>query len=142
MSLAERLRIAREAAGMTLEELAAKADISKTYLWELEKDESGEKKPSADVLLRIANALSITLAELLGLPMVQVKKRKVALRRALLEFQERMKRLGKALSQRDLQELASMSFRGGQPRTVDEWHELYLTLDRMARRKKHGEKSE
>ena len=142
MSIAQRLRKAREAAGMTLEELAARAEVSKTYLWELEKDESGEIKPSADVLLRIADALSITLAELLGLPTVEVKHKKVALSRPLLEFQERMKRLGNALSQKDLQELASMSFRGGQPRTVDEWHELYLTLDRMAKRKKHGEKPE
>ena len=55
MSLARRLREAREAAGLTLEELAEKAEVSKTYLWELEKDEAGEKKPSADVLLRVAN---------------------------------------------------------------------------------------
>lgn len=140
MSLARRLREARAAAGMTLDELAAQAEISKTYLWELEKDESGEKKPSADILLRIANALSITLAELMGLPTVQTKERKVVLSRPLQEFQERMKQLGTPLSDQDMQELASMSFRGGRPRTVDEWHELYLTLDRMAKRRKHGEK--
>jgi transcriptional regulator with XRE-family HTH domain len=125
---------------MTLDELAAQAEVSKTYLWELEKDESGEKKPSAEILLRIANALSITLAELLGLPTVRAKEGQVVLSKALLEFQERMKHLGTPLSDQDVQELASMSFRGGRPRTVDDWHELYLTLDRMTKRRKHGEK--
>ncbi len=142
MSLARRLREAREAAGMTLDELAERAEVSKTYLWELEKDESGEKKPSAEILLRIGNALSITLAELMGLPTVQMKASKVVLSKPLLEFQERMEQLGTPLSEQDMQELASMSFRGGRPRTVDEWHELYLTLDRMTKRRKHGEKAD
>src|SRR5205807_36672 len=102
------------------------AEVSKTYLWELEKDESGEKKPSAEILLRIANALSVTLAELLGLPTVRVKVQKAVVSKSLLQFQERMKKLGEPLSEEDLQELALMSFRGGRPRTVDEWHELYF----------------
>jgi transcriptional regulator with XRE-family HTH domain len=140
MSLAQRLREARESAGLTLDELAAKAEISKTYLWELEKDESGEKKPSAEILLRIANALSITIAELMGLPTVRMKERQVALSKSLQEFKERMKQLRTPLSDQDIQELATMSFRGGRPRTVDEWHELYLTLERLARKRKHGEK--
>jgi transcriptional regulator with XRE-family HTH domain len=140
MSLAQRLREAREAAGLTLEELAEQAEVSKTYLWELEKDEAGEKKPSADILLRIANALAVTLADLLGLPSVRVRERRTVLSKSLLEFKERMAGLGAPLSEADVQELASMSFRGGRPRTVDEWHELYFTLERMSKRKKHGEK--
>jgi transcriptional regulator with XRE-family HTH domain len=140
MSLARRIREAREAAGLTLEELAEQAEVSKTYIWELEKDEAGEKKPSAEILLRIADALSVTLAELLGLPTVQVKEKKTVLSRSLLDFKERMDDLGKSLSEEDLQELASMSFRGRRPRTADEWHDLYFTLERMGRKKKHGEK--
>jgi transcriptional regulator with XRE-family HTH domain len=140
MSLAQRIREAREAADLTLEELAERAEVSKTYVWELEKDEAGEKKPSAEILLRIANALSVTLAELLGLPTVRVKEKKTVLSRSLVEFKKRMDDLGKSLSEEDLQELASMSFRGGRPRTADEWHDLYFTLERMGRRKKHGEK--
>ena len=50
MSLAKRIRDERERAGLTLEELAERAKISKTYLWELEHDVRGQKKPSADVL--------------------------------------------------------------------------------------------
>src|SRR3954467_3076650 len=113
MSLARKLKEARDAAGLTLEELAQRAEVSKTYLWELEKDEAGEKKPSADILLRIANALSVTLADLLGLPTVRVKEQKAVLSKSLSEFRERMADLGTPLSEADVQELASMSFRGG-----------------------------
>jgi transcriptional regulator with XRE-family HTH domain len=67
MPLAHRLKDARTKAGLTLDQLAREAKLSKTYLWELERDAKGRKKPSADVLLRIANALSTTIAELMGL---------------------------------------------------------------------------
>jgi transcriptional regulator with XRE-family HTH domain len=127
-SLAERLRACREAAGLSLDELATKAKVSKTYVWELEKDEAGEKKPSADVLLRIAGALSVTIADLLALPTVQIEKDAVELSPSLREFRDRMAKLGAPLSARDLHDLAVMKFRGGQPQTADEWHQLYLTL--------------
>jgi transcriptional regulator with XRE-family HTH domain len=127
-SLAERLRSCRETAGLSLDELATKAKISKTYIWELEKDAAGEKKPSADVLLRIASALSVTIADLLALPTVQVATDVVELSPSLREFQDRMAKLGTPLAQQDLRDLAVMKFRGGQPQTADEWHQLYLTL--------------
>lgn len=65
-SFAHRLKAHREAAGFTLAELAERAGISKTYLWELEKDEAGEKSPSVDVAKKIAAALSIGLLDLVG----------------------------------------------------------------------------
>jgi transcriptional regulator with XRE-family HTH domain len=141
MSLAKRLRQARETAAMTQDELAAAAGVSKTYIWELEKDEAGDKKPSAEILLRIADALSVTLADLLGLPTVKVKERKVALTKSFIEFRDRMDKLKTPLSAEDIEELAGMSFRGGRPRTADDWHALYLTLERLAPKKKHGDKA-
>src|SRR5581483_1708802 len=130
MSLAQRIRTRREQAGMSLDELAVKAGLSKTYIWELEKDESGEKKPSADVLLRLATALSTTIGELMGLPTVQVANTAVEISPSLQEFTKRMEMQGSPLSQADLQELATMRFRGGQPQTADDWNELYLLLAR------------
>ena len=127
-SLADRLRSCREAAGLSLDELATKAKISKTYLWELEKDAAGAKKPSADVLLRIASALSVTIADLLALPTVHVETDAVELSPSLREFRDRMATLNTELSPQDLRDLALMKFRGGQPQTADEWHNLYLTL--------------
>jgi len=123
---------------MSLDEVAANAGISKTYLWELEKDEAGTKKPSADVLLRIAKALSTTIAKLLELPTVQIKETdtEVEIPAALLQLQERLQSQGTPLSPQDVRDLVSMKFRGGQPRTVDDWNQLYLTLINTTRRKK------
>lgn len=127
-SLADRIRALRLQAGLSLEDLAEKAGVSKTYLWELEKDLSGEKKPSADVLLRIATALSTTIADLLDLPMVTKDHNKVEISQSLQEVSERMKKSGTPIAQEDLQDLATMKFRGGQPRSADEWQQLYLLL--------------
>jgi len=134
MSLAKRLKQYREEVGLSLEQLADAARTSKGYIWELENDEEAKKKPSAEMLMRIADALSITLAELLGLPTITVKKEKVSISKSLLEFKKQMELLGKPLSDEDLKGLAGMSFRGGQPRSVDEWHDLFLTLDRISKR--------
>jgi transcriptional regulator with XRE-family HTH domain len=136
MSLANRIRKLREDKGLSMEELAAKAGISKTYLWELEKDEAGNKKPSADVLLRIANALSTTMAQLLSLPTVDTGAGEVEIPPALLEFRRLMSGRSEALSDADLRDLARMRFRGGQPRTVDEWNQIYLVFKQTVRKKK------
>jgi transcriptional regulator with XRE-family HTH domain len=110
--------------------------VSKTYLWEREKDVTGEKKPSAAVLLRIATALSVTMADLLDLPAVWVQTEKVELPASLEDFRRRMETLGTPLSEQDLRDLALMRFRGGQPQTVDEWHNLYAELASAASRKR------
>jgi transcriptional regulator with XRE-family HTH domain len=136
MSLADRIRTLRTQAGLSLEELAAKARLSKTYLWELEKDEAGVKKPSADVLLRLATALSTTIADLMSLPSVRVEQDQIQISPSLEEFQKRMEGMGSPLSPEDLRDLATMKFRGGQPQTADEWHSLYLVFAKTSRRRK------
>lgn len=130
MSLAKRIREERERAGLTLDELAAEAEISKTYLWELEHDTKGQKKPSADVLLRLAKALSVTIADLLSLPAVRVDETKIDLSPSLVAFRAWMKKIGERLTEDDLRDLATMRFRGGQPKTKEDWYDLYRTLRR------------
>lgn len=135
MSLAKRIREERERAGLTLDQLAEKAGVSKTYLWELENDPKGLKKPSADILLRIAEALSTTIADLLALPSVRVDDTNVNVSPSLVEFRDLMKRLGEPLTDRDVSELANMRFRGGQPKTKEDWHDLYRLLKRSMKGK-------
>lgn len=135
MSLAERIREIRKAKELSLDDLASKAGISKTYLWELEKDLAGEKRPSADVLLRIASALTATIADLLDLPTVSAPNGAVEVPPSLLEFRNRMQTLGAALSDEDLRDLAAVKFRGAQPQTVDEWHQLYLAFNSIPRKR-------
>lgn len=134
MSLAHRIQEARRQAGLTLDQLATEAGVSKTYLWELENDEKSEKKPSADVLLRIANALKSTIAELMDLPTVQVDHQKLQISKSLQEFCDWMAATDRPLSEDEIRDLAAMRFRGGQPRSRDDWDDLYRTLKRTTRR--------
>ena len=135
MSLAERLRKLRDDKGMSLDELAIKAQISKTYLWELERDTSGTKKPSADVLMRISKALSTTLADLLSIASIQIEAVTIEVPPALQDFQGRMANQGTPLTPEDVRDLALMKFRGGQPQTADEWHQLYLVMVNTLRKR-------
>ena len=134
MSLAQRIREARKEAEKTLDQLATEAGVSKTYLWELENDEEGLKKPSVDVLLKLAEALKTTIADLLSLPAVQVNKSKIEISSSLAEFREWMKKTKQALSDDEFCDLAAMRFRGGQPKNKDDWYDLYRTLKRTTRR--------
>lgn len=63
-SLGERLAAAREKAGLSYGDLARATGVSRTYLWQLEAERS--RRPSADILSRVAAALGLTLAEVLG----------------------------------------------------------------------------
>ena len=118
---------------MTLDQLAKAAGVSKTYVWELEQDTDGTKKPSAELLLKIANALSMTLADLMGLPSVKADNRTVELNESLQEFAERMRKLKTPLTEVEIRDLATTRFRGGQPKSADDWHDLYRVLKRSVK---------
>lgn len=59
--LGARIRQRRTAVHLTLEDLAASASLSVTYLGQTER---GQRNPSVLVLWRIADALDITLEQL------------------------------------------------------------------------------
>lgn len=134
MSLAQRLRGARKEAGLTLEQLAVESGVSKTYLWELENDEGSQKKPSAELLLKLVGPLKTTLADLLSLPAVRVNDTCIDVSQSLVEFREFMERIGEPLNDEEFGDLAGMRFRGGQPKSKDAWFDLYRTLKRTTRR--------
>jgi transcriptional regulator with XRE-family HTH domain len=131
MSLADRLKKARKEAGLTLDQLAEKSGLSKTYLWELENDQEGLKKPSADTLMKLVAPLRTTIADLLGLPSVKVNNQSVEVSKSLSDFCDWMKQTGRELSNEDVNDLATMRFRGGQPKNRDDWDDLYRTLKRI-----------
>ena len=132
--LAENLRKFREDLGLSLDDVANRAGNSKAYLWELERDLKGVKKPSAALLMQIGTALSKTLAQLLSLPTVQAPTGPVELPPSLKAFRDRLVSQGQSLSDDDVRDLASMRFRGAQPQTPDDWHQLYLFLLSTSRR--------
>lgn len=100
-TLARNLRKFRGDKGLSLDDVAEKANISKAYLWELERDTAGTKKPSAAVLMRIAGALSKTLAELLELPTIQAPTGVVEVPSSLEELRKRLAGMGQLLTDND-----------------------------------------
>jgi transcriptional regulator with XRE-family HTH domain len=61
--LGKELRKARLAAGLTQEELAFRADVSRNYVSLLEL---GEKSPTVQVLLRLCKALGVKASKLIA----------------------------------------------------------------------------
>ena len=66
--LGEALRKARNAAGISQEELGFEANVDRTYVSQLE---NGHKSPTVDVLFRICPILGMTVSELIA----QVERR-------------------------------------------------------------------
>lgn len=64
ISLKAKLRSLREQKGYSLDKLAEKTGMSKSYLWELENRERGN--PSAEKLARLADVLGVTTEYLLN----------------------------------------------------------------------------
>ena len=62
-SLAEGLREERTRAGLTLEQLAQRADLSTAHLSRLE---SGDRQPSVAALISLSRALGVSMSTLLG----------------------------------------------------------------------------
>lgn len=62
-SLGEKIRRHRQEKGYSLAKLAELTESSKSYIWELENRDT--RKPSAEKLTRIAQALSVTTDYLL-----------------------------------------------------------------------------
>src|SRR5262249_26194159 len=60
--LGEQLRKAREAAGLTQEEVSFRAGVHRTYVSMLERD---KKSPTIDVLFRLCDAIGVTASELI-----------------------------------------------------------------------------
>ena len=64
MDLATNIRKYREMRGYTLPDLAQRAGVSKAFVWEIENGNS--KRPGAETLFKIAEALDVTIAHLMG----------------------------------------------------------------------------
>ena len=63
MKLGEELKKARLAAGLSQEELAFKAEISRNYVSLLEL---GEKSPTVHVLMRVCRALDVRASKIIS----------------------------------------------------------------------------
>lgn len=115
-----RIKRYRSELGLTLSQLAETAGVSKSYLSNLE-NRTEDKRPSANVLFKVAKALGVTMADLLG---QEVNIADAVTIDPSLEDFATVAHLSKA----DVRMLASIKFRGDPPKSVDRWRYIYQAL--------------
>jgi transcriptional regulator with XRE-family HTH domain len=104
---------------MLLVDLARQAGVSKGYLSSLENGDSN--RPSGEKLYGIAEALGVTMSDLLGRKLIVAGEHEVpeSLRAFAIEHD---------LPEADVQMLAAVQFRGGQPRSKERWAHIYSAI--------------
>ena len=127
MKLGQKIRQLREEKGLSLNGLAEEASISKAYLSQLENDVS--KQPSADILLKIASALGVTIADLLDQP-VRVYAEDFEDEDIPYALREFIDERGDALDiqKEDVRMLMNIRYRGNQPKAIEEWEHILQTI--------------
>ena len=129
MTTGERIRKIREKRGLTQEQLAKKAEISKGFLSDVE---NGKRNIGSKGLLRIANELGASVDYLLaGRVMENVESEQIIIPRELSQAAEDLK-----LSYRDTLDLlntsnSAVARRGNEYQkklTVEEWKKLYQAI--------------
>lgn len=119
--IGDRLKEYRKSLGMSQADLARKSNVSAAYVSELESGLG--KRPSGEILLRLANALEVTIADLLGQDIRPGDGDPPVRDSSLLEFAKERR-----LPRSDVEMLASIRFRGDPPRTSRRWAMIYDTI--------------
>lgn len=124
-AVGQRIRQYRLEKGISATELAQQAEISKSYLSELETGSGNHKRPSAETLYRIGRALGIAISELLGVPFITSPAGELP--PGLAEFAR-----SRHLPESDVQMLSTIRFRGDAPRTPERWAFIYDAIKNSA----------
>jgi transcriptional regulator with XRE-family HTH domain len=120
-ALGRRVREEREKSGLSLAQLAKAAGLSKAYLVRLE-NQAGN--PSLEVVAQIAEAMDLTVADLVGGPVIRYVGDQSNVSPSLRAFSEQAN-----LSSGEVNMLASIKWRKGeQPRTLERWEYVYRSL--------------
>jgi len=128
MALKERLKSLRIAKGISVAALAVASGVSAPYIWQIE---SGTKKnPTGDVLQKLAAALGVTVADLIGTSFVIPEE---ALKEVPASLQRLARRKAKQLDlrQEDIEMLKHIHFRGRRPGKNEDWELIFLFLKRI-----------
>lgn len=116
-----RIRRYREEAGLTLSGLANRAHVSKGYLSRLES-ETTEARPSGQTLYSLAEALGVTMSDLLGRKLLPAAKEGET-PEPLRQFADEAD-----IPEADVRMLASIEFRGDPPQTKERWQHIYTAI--------------
>jgi transcriptional regulator with XRE-family HTH domain len=117
--IGRRIRGFRKDRNMSLSDLATSAGVSKSHLSVIENGTGA--RPGAAILHKLAVALGVTLADVLGREIRAQPPAEIP--PSLLEFAK-----ARHLPQADVDMLASIAFRGEQPRTPERWSYIYTAI--------------
>ena len=120
-SVGRRVRAERHKAGLSLSQLAAQAGLTKAYLVRLETQGGN---PSLDSLAAIADALELTVADLLDRPRLVLDDEETEVPASLRAYAEDAR-----LSSVEVRQLASIKWRAAErPHTVERWRFIHQSL--------------
>lgn len=129
MSVGPRIRSLRLSHGLTLPQLSEKAEVSIGLLSQLENADENSANPSLQTLRKIANALKVTIADLLGKSVAtSTAFIPEKLDPGLSEFLTAARKRGMTIDESVLQGCYGMQERDGAPKTADDWEFLYKTI--------------
>ena len=125
MDIGDNISKYRQIRGLTLPDLATKAGVSKAFLWEIESGKS--KRPGAEVLFKIAEALEVTIAHLMGKEPGQEARDLIEpeVNHGLRAFINERKVQGRPLDPEEVKSLSYVQLRGGRPTTKEQWSLVY-----------------
>jgi transcriptional regulator with XRE-family HTH domain len=126
-NIGEAIRQRREEAHLSLSALATRANVSKGYLWNLENRKS-EARPSGQTLYRIAEALGTTMSDLLGQELLTDIAIPTEMPPGLAELVQ-----SEGLTDRDVQMLSAINFRGQHPKDLDGWKLIWSAIKSASR---------
>ena len=131
MDIGANIKRYREIQGHTLPDLAVRAGVSKAFLWEIESGKS--KRPGAEVLLKIADALEVTIAHLLDRAPDSGNRGLIEpeINDGLRAFINERKRQKRPLEPEEIKSLSFVQLKGGRPNTRDQWALVYGMLREM-----------
>ncbi len=118
-ALGQRVTGFRQERGLNLSQLASAAGLSKSYVSAIEAGEA--PRPSGETLYAIAEALGVLMSDLLGRQVLPTSRPGPP--KSLLEFAK-----DSNLPEADIRMLASIQFRGEQPKTKERWALIYSTI--------------
>ena len=123
-SVGARIQRFRKDRNMNLSELALQAGVAKSYLSALESDavdSETQRRPSAETLYRLAEALGVAASDLLGRTVEPTGVPEIP--QSLRDFAATA-----GLPKSDLAMLASIQFRGDPPQTAERWAFIYQAI--------------
>lgn len=128
MDIGSNVKKYRELRGYTLPDLATRAGVSKAFLWEIETGNS--KRPGAELLYKIAEALGVTIAHLMGKGSRAEARELIEpeINEGLRAFINERKRLGQPLEPEEIQSLSFVQLKGGRPQSKEQWALVYGML--------------